>query len=213
MFPALPPRALTPRQRRDGRKERDVAANPLPVVTDDPLWGVIHEQICLETTRAFELIDVTPRVVDFVRRSGLRHGIVSVQTRHTTTAIVVNEHEPLLIEDLEERLRHWAPEWARYRHDDLSIRTVNLTADERPNGHAHLRALVLGTSESIHVVDGDLLLGRWQRIFFVELDGAQRRTASVVAMGDRGAGSGSRVHAAFRRHARTEHDSEPARCG
>ncbi len=160
--------------------------SPSPSPSPDPAFHVTHEQITLHSSRPFEFIDLTPRVTEIVRRAGLSHGVVSIQTRHTTTAILVNEHEPQLLHDIEERLARWAPEWASYRHDDPRLRTVNLTDDERENGHAHARAVILGTSESVHVACGALQLGRWQRILFLELDGAQRRAVSVVAMGVRG---------------------------
>jgi secondary thiamine-phosphate synthase enzyme len=166
-----------------------MTAPPLPVVPDDPAWLIRHEHSVLSTGRPFEFVDLTPRVVACVRRSGVVHGIVSVQTRHTTTAILLNEHEPLLFEDLEARLERFAPARAAYRHDDLRLRTVNRTRRERRNGHAHARAAVLGASESVHVVDGRLGLGRWQRILFVEMDGPQERTVSVVVMGACGSGA------------------------
>jgi len=165
-----------------------VAANPLPVASDDfAPWQVRHERIVVTTHRPLEFIDLTPRIAEMVLRSGIRDGIVSVQTRHTTTSIVLNEHEPLLFEDLKERLERWAPEGAAYRHDDMRLRSVNRTPDERRNGHAHARAVALGASENVHVVDGHLGLGRWQRILFLELDGPQERTVSVVVMGARAA--------------------------
>jgi secondary thiamine-phosphate synthase enzyme len=141
------------------------------------------ETLEIPTTRRVQFLDITDAVSEVLRRSGVTLGVVNVQTRHTTTGIVVNENEPLLLRDVEDRLSRLAPREEPYRHDDLSIRTVNLTPEERPNGDSHCRAIVLGTSESLNVVDGELQLGRWQRIFLVELDGAQHRHVSVVAMG------------------------------
>ena len=86
--------------------------------------------------------------------------------------------------------RRAAPRDGRYRHDDPAVRTVNLTADERPNGHAHCRALLLPTSVCLNIVDGRLQLGRWQRVFFVELDGPREPrdvgAASSARPGDEG---------------------------
>jgi secondary thiamine-phosphate synthase enzyme len=67
-----------------------------------------------------------------------------------------------------------------YEHDDFGRRTVNLTPDERSNGHAHCRAALLRTSESVPIVDGALTLGRWQRVFLVEFDGPRRREVAVA---------------------------------
>jgi len=146
-------------------------------------WVVSHQLLDLHTRRPREFVDVTEAVIDHVRSSGVIDGLLTVQTLHTTTGIVINEHEPLLLEDLTEALHRWAPQSATYRHDDLRIRRVNLTPDEPANGHAHAQALLLRTSESLAVVDGDLRLGRWQRIFLAELDGPRQRNLSVTVMG------------------------------
>ncbi len=71
---------------------------------------------------------------------------------------------------MKEVLHQLIPQNHKYHHDDFTIRTVNLTPEEQPNGHSHCRALLLRTSETVHLVDGILQLGPWQRIFLVELD-------------------------------------------
>jgi secondary thiamine-phosphate synthase enzyme len=151
--------------------------------TTTPDWFARHAALELRSTAPVEFIDVTDRLSTLVARSGISCGLLHLQTRHTTTGIVVNEHEPLLLEDLQEVLGRIAPAERRYRHDDLSRRTVNLVPNERRNGHAHGQALVLRASESVQIVDGAPWLGRWQRVFFVELDGPQRREMGVLLMG------------------------------
>ena len=138
----------------------------------------------IKTTRPTQFIDITDRIQALVSASGVHYGIVSLQTLHTTTGIVVNEHEPLLLRDFESTLDIAAPIDGSYRHDDATVRTVNVTPDERPNGHAHCRALLLGVSVSLNVVDAALRLGRWQRVFFAELDGPRERVVSVVILGE-----------------------------
>jgi secondary thiamine-phosphate synthase enzyme len=140
--------------------------------------------IRLTTNRPTEFIDLTDRLQRLVADAGLRFGILNVQTLHTTTAIVVNEHEPLLLADFQALLENAAPDDGRYDHDDTAVRTVNLTDTERPNGHAHCRALLLPPSACLNVVGGHLLLGRWQRVFFVELDGPREREVSVLIFGE-----------------------------
>ena len=76
------------------------------------------------------------------------------------------------------------PGRAGYRHDDVRIRTVNVTPGERLNGHAHCRALLLGASACINVIGGALQLGRWQRVFLAELDGPRDRDISVLMLGE-----------------------------
>ena len=145
-----------------------------------------HASIRLTTRHPTEFIDVTDRLERFVAEAGVRCGILNVQTRHTTTAVVVNEHEPLLLGDFQAMLERAAPGDTRYRHDDTTARTVNLTAEERPNGHAHCRALLLPSSVSLNVASGRLLLGRWQRVFLVELDGPREREISALLLGEAG---------------------------
>jgi secondary thiamine-phosphate synthase enzyme len=143
-----------------------------------------HTRIQIATERPTQFIDITDRLRELVAEAGIRFGFVNVQTLHTTTAIVVNEFEPLLLADFSTLLQNVAPCDAGYRHDDVTARTVNLTADERVNGHAHCRGLILGASACLNVIDGRLLLGRWQRVFMVELDGPRARELSVLILGE-----------------------------
>ncbi len=143
-----------------------------------------HARIRITTERPTEFIDLTKRLETLVAEAGIRFGMVNVQTLHTTTAIVVNEHEPLLLADFAVLLEKVAPREVAYRHDDLSVRNVNVPADERINGHAHCRALLLGPSACLNVIDGALQLGRWQRVFLVELDGPRTRDVSVLTLGE-----------------------------
>ena len=143
-----------------------------------------HSRIHIWTSRPTEFIDVTDRLTTLVADAGLQFGVLNIQTLHTTTAVVVNEHEPLLLADFTALLESAAPEHAYYRHDDPAVRTVNVTEDERPNGHAHCRALLLPTSACLNVTNGRLMLGRWQRVFLVELDGPQERSLSVLLLGE-----------------------------
>ena len=143
-----------------------------------------HASIHVTTRHPTEFIDLTDRLDGLIAHAGLGAGILNVQTLHTTTAIVVNEHEPLLLADFQGLLEAAAPDHGRYRHDDPAARTVNLTDAERPNGHAHCRALLLPSSACLNVADGRLQLGRWQRVFFVELDGPRERGLSVMVYGE-----------------------------
>jgi secondary thiamine-phosphate synthase enzyme len=145
-----------------------------------------HRTIRITTERSTEFIDLTERLQTLVAEAGIRIGLVNIQSVHTTTAIVVNEHEPLLLADFVTLLEKAAPGDAGYRHDDVAVRTVNLTADERINGHSHCRALLLAPSACLNVIDGCLQLGRWQRVFLAELDGPRERQISVLVLGEDG---------------------------
>lgn len=143
-------------------------------------WPFIHRFIRIATTTPHGYVDLTDELSRLVAQAHARHGLLHIQTRHTTTGLLINECEPLLLADIDERLDRWAPAAAEYAHDDLGRRTVNLVPGERRNGHAHCRAMLFRTSEMVHIVDGRLALGRWQRVMFVELDGPQEREASVM---------------------------------
>jgi len=143
-----------------------------------------HGRIRVATERPVEFIDLTARIEALAAEAGIHTGLVNIQSQHTTTAIVVNEHEPLLLTDFDALLTRAAPRDMAYRHDDMATRTVNLAPGERPNGHAHCHALLLGSSAALNVADGRLQLGRWQRVFLVELDGPRVRDVSVLILGE-----------------------------
>ncbi|MXZ91882.1 MAG: YjbQ family protein [Chloroflexi bacterium] len=138
----------------------------------------------VDTKDAPQLIDITDWVKGCVAESKVSNGLVLVYSRHTTAAVKINENEPLLIEDMAEFLERIAPRDAYYRHNDFSIRTVNMTEDESPNGHAHLQHLMLGCSETIPLIDGKIPFGQWQSIFFIELDHPRPREVMVQIVGD-----------------------------
>lgn len=148
---------------------------------------VSRDVVHIRTEKALQFIDLTELVAERVRRSGVGEGMVTVQSRHTTAAIVVNENEPLLLDDFEDLLEGWAPAGRRYRHNDLDARQAP-DPDEQPNGHAHGRTLLLGISACLIVGGGRIDLGRWQRIFLVELDGPRKREISVQVLGVPGEG-------------------------
>ena len=114
--------------------------------------------------------DITEKVADCVRRSGTANGFGLVFSKHTTAAITIQENEPLLLTDMCSTLERFAPQNSHYRHNDFDARTVHMHENECPNGHSHCQHLVLGTSENIPIIDGDLALGEFQRVFVVELD-------------------------------------------
>ncbi|MCE2462719.1 MAG: secondary thiamine-phosphate synthase enzyme YjbQ [Dehalococcoidia bacterium] len=138
----------------------------------------------VETTRAPEFIDITQQVRECVSESRVLNGLVVVFSRHTTAAIKINEHEPLLLQDMEQFLERMSPRDGEYRHNDFTVRTVNMTEDECPNGHSHCQHLFLGTSESIPLVDGIMQFGRWQSIFLIELDHPRPREVVIQILGE-----------------------------
>ncbi len=137
----------------------------------------------IQTERGPELIDITEQVEAAVRASGVIEGSVLIFSRHTTAAIKMNEHEPLLLEDIEAFLARLCPPDGTFQHNDFSRRTVNMEVDECPNAHAHCLHLLLNSSETVPISQGQMLLGRWQRIFFIELDSARPREVVLQVTG------------------------------
>jgi secondary thiamine-phosphate synthase enzyme len=123
----------------------------------------------IDTNRAVELIDITDDVIAEVNKSSIRSGICAISTPHTTTAIIINENEPGLLSDMFNLLNKLVPPGAGYNHDRIDN-----------NADSHLRAMLLGSSETLPIIDGKLVLGTWQRIFFVELDGPRQRKANIT---------------------------------
>lgn len=144
---------------------------------------LVTEQLVIRTETAPQFIDLTDRIQTIVRESGIQHGQVVVFTRHTTAAIRINENEPELMRDFVAFLERVAPEGHPYFHNDFEVRTVNMTDDECANAHAHCRQLFMATSETVPIVDGELCLGTWQRIFLVELDHSRDRSVIVQVLG------------------------------
>jgi secondary thiamine-phosphate synthase enzyme len=145
-----------------------------------PTTAVNLRRLALETREPIQFLDITDQVAAIVRSTGVRDGIVTIVSRHTTAAVRIQEGEPLLLEDLLTFLRRLAPANAHYQHNDFSIRTEHMHPDESPNGHSHCLQFLLGTSESLPVVDGELALGEWQRVFLVELDGPRPRREVLI---------------------------------
>lgn len=142
-----------------------------------------YEMLHLRTDRATHFRDITESIQDVLSRSAIRTGFVNVQSMHTTAGILLNEHEPMLLGDMEKMMDRISPAGQYYAHDDLAVRTVNLTPEERENGHSHCRAMFLRSAEMLNVIGGRLQLGRWQRVFFVDFDGGRDRAVSVVVLG------------------------------
>lgn len=148
----------------------------------------VFENHDVETLHCGQLIDVTDDLFAIVERSGVTYGNALVYSPHTTCAVIINERERGFFDDFQEALDGLVPsDGPYYRHDDLSIRTEGLEDDPHdvPNGHSHVRAALLASSsQTIPIVDGRLLLGRYQRVFFCELDRARPRKILLQVLGD-----------------------------
>lgn len=123
----------------------------------------------IKTNERIELIDITNDVKEQVSKSGVEQGICVVSTPHTTTSVFVNENESGLRFDILNLLERLVPPSAGYQHDRID-----------DNADSHLKAVLLGSSETIPIIDGKLVLGTWQSIFFSEMDGARHRKVNIM---------------------------------
>jgi secondary thiamine-phosphate synthase enzyme len=132
----------------------------------------------LVTDRRPQLIDLTDDLTAAVGRAEVANGMALVYSPHTTCAIVINEDEPGIADDFADALEQLAPASAGYRHDDRE-------EEHSPNGHSHVLAGVLASSsQTIPIVDGALQLGRYQRVFFCELDCSRARKVFIQVIGE-----------------------------
>ena len=142
-----------------------------------------NKTIEIQTEKTLDFIDITDQVEKFIKDSQIKNGFINVQILHTSAALIVNENEPLLIEDFKKNLEESALSSKEYQHDNLSIRTVNVCENECINGHSHCKAIHLLVNTTLNVIEGKLQLGQWQRIFLVELDRPRKRKAQMQIMG------------------------------
>lgn len=125
----------------------------------------IHRhRIELATTEPIQIIDITAQVREVVARSGIADGLLTVSCLHTTARININEREPQLERDMLTFLKRLVPRDGDYLHNLAPI-------DGRDNAHSHLIGLFMNSAETIPLAGGELVLGEWQSIFFIELDG------------------------------------------
>ncbi|MBI4044010.1 MAG: YjbQ family protein [Candidatus Diapherotrites archaeon] len=127
----------------------------------------------MQTRQVMEFHDITEKVREAVKKSNVKEGLVNVFTQHTTCCVKINEFEEKLMQDFYQFLEKRVPQFEKYGHDINPV-------DGRKNAHSHLKSLILNTSECIPLQKGELLLGTWQRVFFVELDGPREKRKVIV---------------------------------
>jgi secondary thiamine-phosphate synthase enzyme len=134
---------------------------------------IFKDKIYLYSSKRVEILDITLEVERLINKSKIANGIINIYSKHSTSAIVVNENEQGLLYDFEKILTDIVPENNKYKHDIIDN-----------NADSHLRSLFLGPSETIPFLDKKLSLGTWQSIFFIELDGPRtKRTVEVTVIG------------------------------
>ena len=139
----------------------------------------IHgETFLVETDQRVELVDLTNRIMEFVRRFKIREGLVSLWSMHTTCAVFINEFQTALLTDIRaflEKMVARDEEWLHNNPDHSDC--------DRMNADAHLRALLLGHNLTFQISGGEVVLGQWQRILMAELDGPRARTLRIQVFG------------------------------
>ena len=153
-----------------------------------PRVKVFQQEQRFRTSGTLNVRDITEDVEAAVRESGVTEGIACVYSPHTTCCISVNEFESGFLDDLSALLKRLVPvEGQYYAHDDWDRRTENICAEDMEvgNGHSHCMSMLLGSAgESIPVRDGELCLGTWQRVLFLELDRERDRRWLVQVVGN-----------------------------
>ena len=141
----------------------------------------------LRTKGGLEIRDITDEVREAVAQSGVSDGIACVYSPHTTCCVRVNEFEDGFLQDFTALLKRLVPSDKYYAHDDWDRRTENICEEDMQlgNGHSHCMSMLLGSAgESIPVRDGELCLGTWQRVLFLELDRERDRRWLVQVVGN-----------------------------
>ena len=136
----------------------------------------------LETGEKIALHNLMPGIEDIVAKSGIKNGFVAVTSQHTTTAVVINENEERLLEDVKTFLNRLIPPDDKYLHNDIALR--GCPPDEPENAHSHLAAMLLGSSEVVALAEGEMLLGQYQAVMLYELDGPRSRKVNVQIYGE-----------------------------
>jgi secondary thiamine-phosphate synthase enzyme len=133
----------------------------------------LFEEMNISTSNRTELIDITDKVEGFVNDSDIKNGICLVSSLHSTTAVILNENERGLMNDITRKIDQEFPKNAGWSHDRIDN-----------NADAHLASTFIGPSRTLPIKDGRLLRGTWQNIFFLELDGPRNRRIVVEVLGE-----------------------------
>lgn len=132
----------------------------------------------VQTEGREELHNLTKLIRDFVKSSGVKAGLVTISSLHTTSAIFINEWQDALVHDVKAYLASIISKDQYYRHNDPAWSDC-----DRHNADSHLRSLMLGMSLTLQIADSDLLLGEWQSVIMAEFDGPRERSIRFQAMG------------------------------
>jgi secondary thiamine-phosphate synthase enzyme len=161
-------------------KSSTISARQAPVADLRTTGGlIIHAQtLTVPTSERVQLVDLTDRISAVVHASGVREGLVSLWSLHTTCAVFINENQVALHADILQFLEQTVARHGKWMHNDPEHSDC-----DRNNADAHLRAMLLGHSMTLQVAGGELVLGQWQRILTAELDGPRERSFRIQIQG------------------------------
>lgn len=154
----------------------DVVPEAAPDAT--PTYKVHNRIIDWISKERMELSNITDRINDVVRKSGVKDGIVHLQTLHTTTAVFINEWQDALLHDVKVFFEQVVEKENYYRHNDPKFSDC-----ERQNADSHMRGMLMGQTLCLQVRNASVLLGTWQSIVLAEFDGPRNRTLAVQVSG------------------------------
>jgi secondary thiamine-phosphate synthase enzyme len=158
-----------------------VRDTPAESVSAQGSFAVVAESLVVETDSRIQLVDITDTVMERIRRSGIREGMASLWSLHTTCAIFINEAQKALHADILRVLEQIVAREGEWMHNDPQHSDC-----DRMNADSHLRAMLLGHSVTLQVSGGEPVLGQWQRVLVAELDGPRVRTVRMQLMGLQG---------------------------
>jgi secondary thiamine-phosphate synthase enzyme len=131
------------------------------------------KELTFSTRKHREVLDITDEVLSAVRESGIQNGLLVVQLPHATAALVLNEDESGLVQDILNKLDDLAPMQGEYHHDRID-----------DNAHAHLKSALVGSSRVLPIIDGKVVRGTWQNFLMIEEDGPRTRRLVIFVMGE-----------------------------
>ena len=134
---------------------------------------ILTEILELKTTKRIEITDITRNIDASIAESGLRKGLVNIYSKHSTSALFINENEAGLVEDYVDLIEKLVPTGDNYRHDRIDN-----------NADSHLRSFIIGNNQTVPFENGSMNLGTWQSVFFLEMDGPRNRQITVTIMGE-----------------------------
>ncbi len=147
-------------------------------VTAAGSYRIFNRVVDWITSDRMQLINITDRVNDIVKKSGVRDGVVHMQSLHTTTSVFINEWQEALLQDVKTFFEELIARESAWRHNDPEHSDC-----ERQNADSHLRGMLMGQSLCLQVRNSVVLLGTWQSIILAEFDGPRSRSMSVQVSG------------------------------